>query len=411
LTITDVRVKTIDDSAHYLYPNRTIEIKTSGRSILTPMRAATSYEYHEKAKVPTDIPINNPIVIDVEKLDSSRFEKLLTTNHYFGKLMRKLDLNNRLAQHADLRLTLLQPTVTPKKDVKTGAKLQDSPMNILKQDHALREKFIRFIIRLHQEAGLSPITIPFVELPFHTFQEVVRQINRSLERLNEQPVFFVDLNYTNFEQAIDFLANEIQSKMIGLIFRRFRQYPLSYDTLSKYVDKDIAFLAAQVYRYDPYYDDISAMHYLPFFGNDIYAVEIPTPFSSSAKGDHIRPPQDRLKYIRFYDEKSLQVSPLASRESVIDRLASEFRSDAIISSILQHYREARTDDSKYKVLNAFSKVNELNTSSLEFERLQNYIKQSSTKEYVEEKKVLQDTLNKVRQEAPNSLSSKQTRLA
>ena len=42
MAVVDVKVKSIDDSARYLYPNRIVEIKTSGKSILTPTRVATS---------------------------------------------------------------------------------------------------------------------------------------------------------------------------------------------------------------------------------------------------------------------------------------------------------------------------------------------------------------------------------
>jgi len=410
LTIVDVNVKAIDYSARYLYPNRTVEIKTSERNITTPIRAATSYEYHEKAKVPTDIPINNPIFINIEKLDYSRFEKLLKTNHYFAKIMRKIDLNNRLAQYSNLRLTLLQPTVTSKRDPKTGEKIRDSPMEHLKQNPALREKFLRFIIRLQQEVGLNPITIPFLELPFHTFQETVTQVSKSLEKINLQTIFFVDINYTDFEPAIELLANELQSKMIGLIFRRYRSFPLSYEALSKYIDRDIVFFAVQVYRYDSYYDDISTMHYLPFFGNDIYAVETPAPYGSSTKGEQVEPPKDRLQYVRLFDKESLRVVPIAATQSTLEKLKDEYHNDIIIRSIIDNFHEARTDDSKYKVLRAFSKVNELHSSSSEFERFQDYVRQNSTKDYIQEKRFLQTTLQKAKQYSVERSPSKQAKL-
>ena len=395
MTVKDVKVKDIDESAHYLYPNRTVEIKTSGKTIMTPTRAATSYEYHEKAKVPTDIVIRNPTFINIEKLNPKGFQKFITTNQYFSKLLKKMDLNNRLAQHSDLNLTLFQPTVTPQRDPTTYQKILDSPMHLLKQNQGLRERFIRFIIKLHEEAGAPTIAVPFIELPLSVFKEISVQISRSLERINYQPVFFVDLNYIDFESAIDFIANELQSQLIGLLFRPFRNVPQSYEALSKYVDKDVVFFSVHVSRYESLYNDISTMHYLPFFGNDIYAVKTPVPFGVNARepqGERVAPIKDRLSYLRFFDRQSLQVTPLTSRQSVVDELIKEYEKDTVIKEILENYREARYDEEKYKVLNAFSKTSEVQSSFSEFERLQRYIKENSTKDYVEEKAILQKTL-------------------
>lgn len=394
MTITDVRVKAIDHSAKYLYPNRSVEIKTSGQNILTPIRAATSYEYREKAKVPTDIPIDNPISISVENLSHSRFEKFLQTNSYYNRLMRRIEVSYRLAQYSDLRLTLLRPTVSPKRDSKTREIIRVSPMEILRQNSSLRERFIRFVMKMQIDADLNPIAIPFIELPFHTFQDVLTQIDKELEQANRQPIFFVDIGYENFDVAVDLIANKLQSKMIGLYFRPFRMFPLHYEVLSRYVDKDIAFFTVQVSRYDPNYYDISTMHYLPFFGNDVYSVRTPPPFGGERKGT---PLADRLIYVRLFDKESLRVRQIRLVSSTINELADEYRNDDIITNILDNYTEANTDDAKYKVLRAFSKVSELKSSSSEFEIFQDFIKESSTKDYIQEKKVLQKTLQEVTQ--------------
>lgn len=396
MTIREVNVKVIDDSAHYLYPNRIAEIKTTGKPIVTPTRAATAHEYHEKAKVPTDIAIPNPVFINIERLTATSFQKFMNTNHYFSKLLKKMDLNNRLAQYSDLSLTLFQPTVTPKKD-NSGEILLDSPMNILKQEQALRERFLRFIIRLHQESQTTTVAIPFIELPFSALKETFAQISKSLERINYQPVFFVDLNYHNFEQAIDFITNEIQSPLIGLIFRPFRNVPQSYEVLSKYIDKDVAFFSVQVPRYESQYNDISTMHYLPFFGNDVYAVKTPFPIGKGREetGKKRIMPLNRLYYLRFFDKQNLQVIPVIYKETIIEDLLKEYSNNVIIKKILENYHEASIDEEKYKVINAFSKTSEVLRSLSEFERFQKYVKDNATKDYVEEKAILQNTLQKV----------------
>jgi len=75
-------------------------------------------------------------------------------------------------------------------------------------------------------------------------------INRSFEGRNQQPIFFVDPSYLDFEAAIDFIINDLQAKVVGLIYRPYKNVPLSYEALFKYVDKDVAFLNTQVYRLD-----------------------------------------------------------------------------------------------------------------------------------------------------------------
>lgn len=166
---------------------------------------------------------------------------------------------------------------------------------------------------------------------------------------------------------------------------------------------------AQISRRDHFYSDISTMHYLPFFGNDIYAVRTPAPFGGSKKGERVKPPQNRLMYVRLFDEESLRIRPIEFVQPTIERLANEYKNDAIITDILNNYPEANTDYAKYRVLSAFSKVSELKSSSSEFARLQNYIKGSSTKDYIQEKQVLQETLQEAKQHSKRARSG-QTKL-
>ena len=220
---------------------------------------------------------------------------------------------------------------------------------------------------------MQTIAIPFIELLLSTFKETLNLINTSLEKGNYQPVFFVDINYVDFEPAIDYIINELQSQFIGLLFRPFRNYPQSYEVLSKYIDKDVAFFSAHVSIYENRYDDISTMHYLPFFGNDIYSVKVSVPFGSNPVegevGDFATHPND-ISHVQFFNRQSLQVSPLSS--IVVGDLRREYAHDPIISDILENYIEAKYSDEKYKVLNALSKVSEVQSSFSEFEKSQTY---------------------------------------
>ncbi len=123
----------------------------------------------------------------------------------------------------------------------------------------------------------------------------------------------------------------------------------------------------QVSRHDADYDAISTMHYLPFSGNDVYAVQTPPPFEGR-RG--IEPLRDHLKYVRFFDKTSLSIKQSRLAQPTINELADEYRNDKIMTNILDNYNEANTDHAKYQVLRAFSKVSERKSCSSEFERFQ-----------------------------------------
>lgn len=391
--VVDVKVKSIDNSSKYLYPNRTVEIKTNERNIMTPTRAATDSEYRQKTLVPTDIPLENPVSVIIEELTANSFDKFMNQNGYYGRLLNRVELKSRLSQYSTLSLVLFKPTKSDRKDNVTK-EVRYSPMTLLKQNPKLLDRFLRIIIRLQQEAGLNPIAIPFIELPFHELKELMIQVNRSLEIINRQPVFFVDMNHQDFEKTIKLLVNDLQSNMVGLYFQSYKSAHVSYEVLRDYIDKDVAFLASQVQRVG--LNEISTMHYLPFFGNDIYAVQKPRGFLDKDKEGKPRPQKDRYRpeYVRLFDKASLTVRHITAAPTVIEQLVNEYNRDPIIPSVLKNYHEANTPD-KYEILSAFSKVSELRASSNEFANFQKYIKQNSARDYVEEKQILKKTLQEV----------------
>ena len=63
----------------------------------------------------------------------------------------------------------------PKKTKVTGT-TRYSRMTLLKQNPKLLDRFLRVIIKKQQEAGLNPISISFVELPFSEYAELVIQV-------------------------------------------------------------------------------------------------------------------------------------------------------------------------------------------------------------------------------------------
>ena len=214
---------------------------------------------------------------------------------------------------------------------------------------------------------------------------------KSVEKLGRQPLFVIDMKYSNFSQAMEFLVKDLQSNLIGLISRDYFKCVQSYETLTRYADQNVAFLALQVGRIDFGRYNISTMHYLPFLANDIYAVEIPSAFVPKHTGLH-ESVLHKLRNIRLFDKQSLQINEISSYEAFDEKICHDYDGDSIIREMLENYAEAETDDKKYVMLNAFSRIDELKSSLSEFDNLQKFIKQESAKDYLQEKTTLKKEL-------------------
>jgi hypothetical protein len=391
LTSLQVKLRTVDEFSPFLYPSRTVELKTPRGSILTPLRAATSYEYKSKMKTPTAAPIDSPVLVNIKKLPPRDLRSLLTKNESFGELLRKVGMSNRVGQYANIRLALLQPTVT------TYEQDGISSMKILQQSTSARERFLRFVVKLHQEAGMDIVTIPFIQLPFATLRKTISELHKDLTRLGLEPLFFVDFAYKDFESVIRLLVDDLESKLVGLIHRRYADQPIHYDFLRSYYKSNVAFLSVETSRYDENLDDISTMHYLPFLGNDVYAVRVPLPFHDELEPQKpSRQSEPRLDKIRFFDRKTLKIKPAGLFDT--ERILSDikYQDQDIIRQMLDNRLEVNGDNKKYQVLNSFSKLQELNTSLLEFGDFRERIRKSETKDYIDEKEALKPLLARAR---------------
>jgi hypothetical protein len=392
LTSVDVRLTTVDHSAPYLYPTRALEIKTRKGFILTPTRASTSYEYRQKGRVPSAIPIDSELSVDVVKLNYKNLQYLINTNDYLVKLHRKIDLSSRLAQYSQIKVGLLQPTSSATIDPKTKTIKYPSGMSLLKDPGQL-DKFLRIIINLQALTDLDLITIPALDLPLSVLKKVYSDIDRSIEKINRQPLFVIDMKYHNpaaFSEIIDFLIKDLHANVIGLVFRDYVKTPQSYETISKYSDENIAFLSMQVERSDAK-TNLSTMHCLPFMGGDLYSVAIPGPFipnESKPKATNVH----RLNGIKLFNTQSLELNQISLYPQLEFKVKNQYSGDPIIKEMIDNYLEAETDDKKYTMLNAFSRVDELKSSFTEFSNLQKFIKQDSAKDYVSEKETLRKAL-------------------
>ncbi len=385
MTGVAVKLRAVDHSSPYLYPSRTIEIRTSDGTFEGPVRAATFYEYHAKQKTPTAATLDSPALVNMKRLGSDQLRDLLSKNETYGKLLKAIETSSQNGQYASLKIAVLQPTRTP-------TEKEPAAMGLLREIR-LREKFLRLIITLQQEAKLSVITIPFLELPLDEYKTLILQLSRALKDAGAEPMFLLDLNYAAFGDMLKLLVEEVASSIIGLLYRPYREYPINYDLVSQYHDRDVAFFMMNANRYDGGFDDIATMHYLPFFGNDVYAVRVPSSFHAKANDPPVStdsPESEvtaqtvpRLQQIRFLNRTNLKVKPLMPQLPSDSILADiEYQDQDLVAKMLANRNDVNANIRNYLALHYFSKVHELKTSLLEFGRLREFIEEGSTKEYI-----------------------------
>lgn len=191
-------MKSIDSSARYLPPSRTLEIRTRKGILTTPIRASTSYEFRQKAQVPTDLSIENEISVDIHRLNYTNLLEFLRSNGYINNLVKKIDLANRLEQYSQIRIALIQPTTSETVDIKTKQMKYPSGMSILQSDSTQLHTFLSILVKLQLAIGLDFVTIPFLHLPLTTMKEVFRDVNKTMEKAGSQPLFVLDMKHQDF---------------------------------------------------------------------------------------------------------------------------------------------------------------------------------------------------------------------
>jgi hypothetical protein len=394
-----VDVQSIDHNLPYRYPSRTLKITTPSGSFETPLRAATHYEYRSRIRMTAKATIDTPVAVNSRKMNCNQLISFLNNNQSFEPLLRRIELFRHISQYASLRLALVQPTTTSDPEDRLPP-----AMSVLQNDAMLRDRFLRFLVKLQQDAGLNQITVPFLELPFTDLRSIIIDLHKSITSMNLEPVFFVDLRQQeqDFKSLIELLTDTLESKLVGLIYRRWYQAPVNYDFLSQtYCDRDVAFLCAHVDRYDVRFDDVSTPHFLPFYGADIYAVQAPPPFHDERNiGSQQGTQQEtsRLDKIRFFDRGNLKVKPISSTlfdpATILADMKLEDRQYS--KEILENRQEANNDQEKYLTLNSLSKFHELLSSTREFQDVRKYIGEGSARVYVQGRVSLEPALAPIR---------------
>ena len=385
MKVEKVHLVEVDDSLKLLQPSRSVEIRTDKGTIVSPTRCATSYEFNRKSELPTETTLNNPISVYSKKFTGREVAGLLTTNSEYGKQLSSIERIDRMTEYSLLHVCCFQLSET--------SQIGPSPMEILNAGDNL-EKFLRFLIDMQFDAKHEIISIPHLNLPITKLKKILSDVNSAIVKLGKQPIFSIDLRYPNFSEILEHVHTNFQSQLINLIYRKRREVPQHYDILRNYARKDSAFLMSNVDRIDFNNDELSAMHYMPFLGNDFFAVEIPAPNITKPGA----PKKDRnILNLKILKSDDLTVVSLAnsgiSNEQILQEIGNPSNDE--LDTRLNNIEDAKTDNDKYKILNALTRVQELKASTHEFSVLSDHVKERSSVDYVKSKNNFENRLSKL----------------
>lgn len=415
-------------------PTRTGIIKIgSSYKIQTPIRAANLYEYNAKTKVPTDIQIGSQLSIKFTSISYNTMSKLLTELKPFTNLSNAQENANKKVQHTDFNFAVFQPTINVIKKKKSDGQVEikNPAMEILKDEKHLKT-YLDLIQGLQVSLKFDIITIPYLNLPFEILKQVYKKRAEVIIKEGKYPFFVLDLKHKpgDFSKLLDLLINDLGLKLIGLLFKRYKDAALNYLTLRQYYDKDVLFFTLQVGRDDSKYDNISSFHYMPFLVSDIYSIAAPRGHSEEDDKDSLEAAvlaagnsagegqsksmkssekptyQERIAKLRLFDKKDLKVKPLPlmiNNYNEILKDVSRHKSERMIDMLrgysLEGSDEKETEE-KYAQLNAFTRLHELKTSSSEFDNFRSFVEQRDTATYVSRHPILGTAISDMKYPKP-----------
>ena len=410
MVFKDVKVKSIDQKSPYFYPARRIEITTSEKRIITPSRAATLYEYNKKSEIPTDIPFENEISVSLKKLNKNKLINFLKGNGLYSRWSKDMFDTSDTMKYSPFTAHIIQPTISNvKKKGKDGkTSVTESGVEYLRKNKSLRERFLRLIIKMQSDIGLDVITIPYLNLPLSEYEELVKSVTRELHRENKEPMFVFDLEYQKrgdkFEDAMKFLIDKAKSKLIAFPNKSFQNSAVSYDILSGYSEKEVAFVTFEVERAYKTGDTLSKMHSHPFIGHDIYAVKTPRYFPPADESVETAPYVKQKESIQFFNPDNLLIQSSTERIKNIPKILDEIdqKDNRWMKTILNDFEKIKTEQDEIYIIDAISKIHELKSSTAEFEEVKKRIKSEESTEYIKEQTYLSNRLSTLKKKKKKS---------
>ena len=398
--IERIRVREIDNSLELLQPARTVEIRTDRGSTVTPGRCVTGYEFNRKSQVPSIIPITNPVSVYGKLVTGRDMDNLLNSNSWFGQQVRRLEKAARITEYSVLHVPVFELARTSSSG--------PSPAEILRSEKN-RTRFLKQMIALQADAGYGIMSVPHLDLPLGDAKKIMRQADGAIRKLGGQPPFSADVRRPGFNEIVDYLAEDLQANLINLRYGKRRDFSQAYLRaqpahvggrpsngkrrdfsqaylhLEKMAGRDVAFLMTGVARADHDHGDLSTMHYMPFLGNDLFAVEAPRPAISESKTTNTA----NLKALHRDELTILPVTdPRMSDLDVLDVAGNPVSEDLRLRNV----KEAEHDAEKYAVINAITCIQDLLGSTAEFSEMAAHVRERSSRDYVRGKKGLESKL-------------------
>lgn len=268
-------------------------------------------------------------------------------------------------------------------------------------------RFIDTIVDLQLTSNLDIITIPYINRPFNILKEIYQRKIDQITKFGKEPFFVIDLKYdpSNFREMLYFLIREHHLRIIGLIYKKFVSAFINYRELADYYNHDTLFFTIQIACSDQNFNNISVSHYMPFLINDISSVAAPTGvFNRETNSDanaNFRielPFNEKLLKLKLFNPRDLLLEPFGHHVDA-ERILSEMGdpNDPNLEGLLKNYStegsSQRESNKRYEILNAFTRVHELKSSTKEFQNFSNFINQNEIKDYVKDHSVLDRTVS------------------
>lgn len=396
----NIKIKNIDHSSSYIYPTRTIEIKIGSKdTIYTPDRAATLSEYNHKINIPSEIPLDNKISLSFRSFNKEKLSQLLLENtQSYNNLFKNIKKSDEIMRYSPFRAHIMQPTSSVRYIINEDKKKirVESGIEFLRNNQTLLSRFLRFILKIQIDLELPIVMIPFLGLSIDRYKAIANHVNL-IKNNHREPFVILDLGYSTadkFSDLLKFFIVEQDIKLIGFYHKSFIVNALPYDIVSQYIEKNVVFVMLNVDRTDSVNYNISKMHYIPFLGNDIYALKTPVKFDDSSE-EEAKTKENEMKGIKFFNPRNLTIELAENRISNYNQILKEMgqENNDKLEEIISDFDNIRNDRKKIDIMRSFSKVHEIKASSSEFVKFNKRINSNESKNYVEEKNYLKLSLS------------------
>ncbi len=383
--------------------SRMMKVRIKGfKTVETPLRAATRKQLESKKYTPTYSTLDNEIIIvdfpmmsnDLSEEGLNRFfrKKLLGLGHLYGEL------------HS---LHYLIPYIYP-----VGSKARELTRNV----ELLKKVYIDALVLgskdLEEAYEISSILIPPLTLDLSSYKVFLRQVAKVLEKYDVQVIPVIDLKYSGFSDIMRFTTEDLELKVIGLMYRKIRTEITKYIKLRElYMYKDVLLMMINVPKYHEIANisDFAVTHLMNFVGIDVISTslsrripvrrtmryvhtEVEPGFRLLNREELTLPLTTKLaehEALRLFEDAGIMkedpkvsdiVEVLTNKQKLKERLA---RITLKMSSTEQRQQREATEE--LKRMYSITTFQEIKSSTKEFARLRSVITRNELSEYIKEK--------------------------